>query len=99
MRVIWAPRALVRVVEIAQHIAADRPDAARKWAQSLFDRAAGLRQSPRRGRRVPEIGRAEVREIIHGAYRVVYRLEPTQIMILTVRHGRRTWDPAEVEAE
>jgi len=97
MRVIWAPRALERVVEIGQHIAADRPDAARKWVQSLFDRASALRQYPRRGRRVPEIGRDEVREIIHGAYRVIYRLDPTQILVLTVRHGRRAWDPAEVE--
>jgi len=97
MRVIWAPRALERVVEIGQHIAADRPDAARKWAQALFDRASALRQYPTRGRRVPEIGRDEVREIIHGAYRVIYRLDPTQIMVLTVRHGRRAWDPAEVE--
>jgi len=56
MRGIWAPGALGRAVEIGQHIAADRPDAARKWVQSLFDRAAALRQPPRRGRRVPEIG-------------------------------------------
>jgi len=35
---------------------------------------------------------------MHGAYRV-YRLDATQILVLTVRHGRRAWDPAEVAGE
>lgn len=97
MRVIWAPRALERIGEIAQHIAADRPEAARGWVHALFARAATLRAHPRRGRRVPEIGRDEIREVLHGEYRVVYRIEPKQVVVLTVRHGRRQWDPEELD--
>lgn len=97
MRVIWAPRALKRIGEIAQYIAADRPEAARGWVRALFARAATLRDHPRRGRRVPEIGRDEIREVLHGEYRVVYRIEPKLVVVLTVRHGRRQWDPEELD--
>jgi len=99
MRVLWAPRALIRVVEIGQYIAADRPDAARAWAIALFERAATLGEHPRRGRRVPEAGRDEIREVLHGDYRIIYRAEPTRLVVLTVRHGRRQWDPTEIEGE
>jgi len=99
MRVIWAPRALIRVVEIGQYIAADRPDAARPWAIALFERAATLGKHPRRGRRVPEAGRDEIREVLHGDYRLIYRVEPARLVVLTVRHGRRQWDPTEIEGE
>jgi hypothetical protein len=40
MRVIWAPRALTRVTEIARYIAADRPRAASCWVTAL-SRAGG----------------------------------------------------------
>jgi len=100
MKVIWAPRALVRVTEIAEYIAADRPRAASRWVTALFERVATLRHHPRRGRRVPEaINRDNLREVVHGAYRVIYRVEPRRLVVLTVRHGRRQWDAADLEDE
>ena len=38
---------------------------------------------------VPEVGRAEIREVLYGQYRVIYRLEEKRLFILTVRHQRR----------
>lgn len=97
MRVIWAPRAVSRAAEIVDYIAADQPSAARRWVRELFAKTAAIRQQPRRGRKVPELDRDEVREILFGEYRVIYRLDPKRIVVLTVRHGRRPWDPGEVE--
>ena len=37
MRLAWTDRALTRVRETARYIAADDPDAARRWADGLFD--------------------------------------------------------------
>jgi len=48
------------------------------------------------GRKVPEAGRDELREVLHGTYRLIYRIEPTRVVVLTVRHGRRQWDSSEV---
>ena len=96
MRVIWAPRAIARATEIGAYIAAERPDSARRWVEALFALTAGLRRHPRAGRKVPEAGRDELRQVLHGKYRVIYRIERTRLVVLTVRHCRRAWDPAEV---
>ena len=89
MRVIWAPVALDRAEEAARFIAADRPTAAAKWIDGLFDAVAKLSAFPDKGRMVFEVGRPEIREVLYGKYRVVYRLEEKRLFVLTVRHQRR----------
>ena len=44
---------------------------------------------PLMGRKVPEIGREDVREVIMGGYRLVYRVRVDAIEILTVFDGHR----------
>ena len=99
MKVIWAPRAIARASEIAAYIAAERPGAAAKWVDAVFAAVATLRSHPRRGRKVPEVNRPEVRELLHGAYRIIYRQDLRRVVVLTVRHARRQWDPTELETE
>lgn len=99
MRVIWAPRAIARAAEIAEYIAAERPTAAVRWVETLFAKAASLRRHARRGRRVPEVDRDEIRQVVHGNYRLIYRIDPKRVVVLTVRHHRREWDPTELGAE
>ena len=89
MRIIWAPIALDRAEEAARYIAGDRPAAAARWIDGLFETVEGLRQFPQKGRIVPEVGREEIREVLYGQYRVIYRLEKKRLFILTVRHQRR----------
>ncbi len=45
--------------------------------------------SKRSGRVVPELGDESIREVIHGYYRIVYRLRPDLVEIATVFHGAR----------
>ena len=52
-----------------------------------------------RGRVVPELSREEIRELIYGDYRVVYRVAERRVDVLTVRHGRRRFDPDEAGGE
>jgi len=80
---------LDRAEEAARYIAGDRPAAAAKWIDGLFGAVAKLRVFPHKGRMVPEVGRAEIREVLYGQYRVVYRLEEKRLLILTVRHQKR----------
>lgn len=89
MKLIWSPLAIERAMEIAQYIAQDNPAAAQKWVQSIFLKAERLPSSPESGRVVPEVNRKEIRELIHGNYRIIYRITPDTISILTVRHGRK----------
>ena len=98
MRVVWAPLALERAAEIARYIAADRPAAAR-WIDRLTKVVATLAAQPRRGRRVPELDREDLREVLHGEYRVIYRVDARRVVVLTVRHGRRQFDPGELTSD
>lgn len=97
MKVIWSPLALDRVVEQADLIAADKPGASSKWLAEVFALAEGLQHFPELGRVVPELGRRDFREIAHGKYRVIYRLEAEQVTVLTVRHSRRLLDRGELD--
>ena len=95
MKIVWSPVALQRIDEIVDHIASDRPDAAVEWAEKLFDLVGRLQSFPDRGRMVPELGQASIRELIYGDYRVVYKIEGAKIGILTVRHGKRRFEVSE----
>ena len=99
MRVSWAPRAIARATEIVTYIAAQRPGSAGRWVEGLFALAASLRSHPRAGRKVPEAGRDDLRQVLYGKYRLIYRIESTRLVVLTVRHCRRAWDPAEIVPE
>ena len=97
MRVIWSPLAVTRVREATEYIERDKPGAARRWAEEIFTKVSRLAEFPNSGRVVPELDRQEVRELVHGNYRIVYRVEAKSVFILTVRHGRRLLDPAELD--
>ena len=99
MRIIWAPIALDRAEEAARYIARDRPAAAAKWIDGLFDAVSDLKTFPQKGRVVPEVRRTEVREVLYGQYRVIYRLEENRLFILTVRHQRRHFSESVLREE
>jgi len=91
-RVIWSPLALAQIEAIAATIAAERPAAALRWVDGLFEHAARLRQFPELGVTVPELGRQEIRELPHPPCRLVYRVDLKHIVVLTVQHGRQERD-------
>ncbi len=91
MKIEWSPLALERVRDIARYIARDKPTAAEKWVKELFKRVDRLATQPQSCRVVPELNRQDIRELIYGNYRVIYKLADN-IQVLTVRHGRQLLD-------
>ena len=89
MRIQWSPLAVDRISEIADYIAQDDPLAAEKWTRSLFDRVKQVKDFSKSGRYVPEINRKDIRELIYGNYRIIYRTDKKVISILTVRHSKQ----------
>lgn len=89
MRVQWAPLAIDRLAEIAAYIAEDNPAAAEKWIREGFARVGQLGRFPKSGRPLPETPRPDIRELIWGNYRIIYRIETHQVSILTVRHTKQ----------
>jgi len=96
-RIVWSPLAIARVAEAAEFIAEDKPEAATRWADSIFETVTRLERFPLSGSMVSELGREDVRELLHGEYRIIYRLDGERVLILTVPHGRRLLDETEVE--
>lgn len=88
-RVVWAPQAVEDVEAIRAYVARDSPHYADLVVQRIVAAVALLGSSPRSGRVVPEVGNESLREVIHGNYRMVYRLRHDVIEIATVFHGAR----------
>lgn len=89
IEVAWSPAAIEDVESIAAYIDRDSPSYARSVVDRILGVATTLAEFPERGRVVPEIGQAAIRERFVYSYRIVYRVEPARILIVAVLHGRR----------
>jgi len=98
MKIAWSPLAIDRTTEIAEYIAQDNPTAAAKWVENLFERVQLLKSSPKSGRIVPETHRDDIRELIYGNYKIIYRVEREKVSVLTVRHGKQILPLEETKA-
>jgi toxin ParE1/3/4 len=96
LKLVWSPLALERAIEQARFIARDKPGAAERWLEGLFSAAEELLRLPRLGRIVPEVRNPDIRELSYGTHRLIYRVGPRQVSLLTIRHGRRQLDLAEI---
>jgi toxin ParE1/3/4 len=88
---------LAQAEDAVDYIAVGRPKTAVKWLAGLMDVVEHLPRFPRKGRIVPEVGRSTIREVLYGRYRIIYRLDPKQIFIMTVRHQRRRFAVDDLE--
>ena len=88
-RIVWAPQAVEDVEAIRAYVARDSPRYADLVVERIVAAVALLESSPRSGRVVPEVSDESLREVIHGNYRIVYRVRHDIIEIATVFHGAR----------
>ncbi len=85
------PRALEDLREIAAFIARNNLTRARTFRDQLLPRALGLGHHPLMGRVVLEVDDEAVREIVHGAYRIIDEVGDNldRIFVLRFWHGAR----------
>lgn len=89
MKVVWTQTARDRLAAIEDFIAVDDPAAAARFSARLLARTRALATFPESGRRVPELPRAPLREVIVGNYRIIYRVATVQVEVITVFEGHR----------
>jgi len=89
-RVIWSPRAAADLEELCDYIANDSVRYARIVAKLIVNVVEEIPEFPKSGRVVPELEDPNVREKIVGNFRVIYRLKPDVIEVVTIIHGART---------
>lgn len=97
MKIVWSPLSIERMEEIADYIASDSPSAANRWIEAVFGKVDLLKRNPEIGRVVPELQINDIREIILGNYRIIYRYDNKQISILTVRHFKQILPVDEID--
>ncbi len=89
MRLVWTERAVQDLEAIEFYIAHNNPTAAIAMTDELIARAEALPEHPRKGRVVPEVANPDIRELLVGNYRLVYRIHGKTIEVLQVFEGHR----------
>ena len=88
--VVWTPRALKDIDEIAAYIAKDSIQYAEEQVKIFFERAFILEKYPFIGRRVTELKIDSVRQILCGHYRIIYEVVHKELIgIITIHHQAR----------
>ncbi len=90
-KVIWAPSALKDIDAIASYIERDSVDQASLFVTRIIEMVDQLQDFPQSGRIIPEIKNTNCRELIYGAYRIMYRIVKQEIWITGVTHASRNW--------
>jgi len=94
-KIIWVPSALIDIDSIAEYIERDSVDQAALFVSRIIEMTDQLEYFPESGRVIPEIKNKDCRELIYGAYRIMYRIVKREIWITGVIHGARDWHPAQ----
>jgi plasmid stabilization system protein ParE len=73
VKIIWTPQAQEDLRQIERFIARDAPRTARALIRRLKASVDRLKSFPESGAIVSELGDPEIREILHGTYRIIYQ--------------------------
>ena len=84
-----APRAVAQLEKIHAYIERDQPGAAAATIASILDTIERLAAYPYMGRSGRRKG---TRELIHGAFVIVYRIHEDAIEIAAVFHGNQRYE-------
>jgi plasmid stabilization system protein ParE len=88
-RIIWTEPALSDVDSIADYIALENPEAARRLVRRVFKHVDQLEDYPDSGSKPLELGRSRYRQIVEHPCRVFYRHEDDLVYILYVMRSER----------
>jgi len=83
---------------IHDYIATDSPANAKAVVRDILAHAATLPETPRIGRRVPELDDPDIREVPAHAWRVIYQLRGNAVFIVTLVHRRRAPAPEDLRS-
>ena len=83
--VVWCREALDDLEAVRSHLATSSASFAGIYVKRLVRAVDGLESVPGMGRKVVELDREDVREVIFQNYRLPYRLQRDKVTILAVK--------------
>lgn len=88
-RVIWTQPAVADLLEIAEYIELDKPEAARRFVGRVFATVEKLETFPKLGRVPAELKDFSYRELVIPPCRIFYRIEKKSVFIVAVMRMER----------
>ena len=91
VRVEWAAPAATDLREVFEFIGRDSPRYAQLTVERITNAAARLAEFPQLGEVLPEFAEHVYRQIVVGAYRLIYRedLQHDRVLVVAVIHAAR----------
>jgi toxin ParE1/3/4 len=97
-KIVWTEQSVFDLKDIFDYISKDSKRYAENQVKRIKEKTLILKTLPESGRIVPELGIREVRELIEGNYRIVYRILNNELIeILTIHHSARDFESREME--
>jgi toxin ParE1/3/4 len=90
-KIIWSSWAVKDASIIYQYISMDSRYYAAQLLDKINDKVSVLSTHPHIGRVVPERKNPNIREIIEGNYRIMYRISGKHILICRIIHSSRNF--------
>jgi len=95
--VAWTARACADLKAIHDYISKESPINAKSVVREIFARALNIDQTPRVGRRVPELDDGNFREVPIHSWRIIYLIRGDKVFIVALVHKRRMPTPEEIQ--
>ena len=89
VKVVWTDLAIEDLKSIHEYISKDSKFYADRFVTKLINRVDQLENYPQSGRIVPEFGKEDIRELIEGNYRIIFRIKVDHVGIVRVHHSSR----------
>jgi len=95
-RIVWTTRSVEDLDAIRNFIARDAPRTADRFVRWVSSSVDQLDRFPFSGGVVHELNRENIREMVRGNYRVIYRASEELVEILRVFHSARLFGEREL---
>ena len=94
-QVSWSSEAIRQWQKIIASAAEYSPRHAERLAEKLMRAPDPLTHSPKMGRKVPELGRDDIRELVSvRPFRIIYQLQEDECVLLAIIHSKRDFRKA-----
>lgn len=90
VQINWTYQSKIDLEDIAEYISKDSKKYAQLQVLKIFKRTQILKKLPYSGKILIELHRNDLRELIEGNYRIIYKIvSESRIDILTIHHASR----------
>ncbi len=90
VRINWTLQSKEDLQSIAEYISRDSKAYAKRHIKGLRSRVQVLKKLPKSGTIVREFSNPNLRELVIGNYRIIYKIiDPKRIDIITIHHSSR----------